>query len=98
MSLVDAAMTRDVIRDIVKHPLDISELQVHVQHGVIYLSGRVTMMRGYHENADVHEAWNVVLRILKQKSSIRDVICEVDIVGQTLEERVRQKSRGYYHH
>lgn len=98
MSLVDATMTRDVLRDIVKHPLDISELEVHVQHGVIYLSGRVAKMRGYHENMDLNEEWNVVLRILKQKRDIRDVVCEVQLDGYTLEERVRQKSKGYYHH
>jgi hypothetical protein len=96
MSLVDASMTRDVIRDIVKHPLDISELQVHVQHGVIYMSGRVAKMRGYHEGMDLHEEWNIILRILKQKRDIRDVICEVELDGFTLEEKVRRKQETHF--
>jgi hypothetical protein len=98
MSLADAAMTRDVVRDIVKHPLDISELQVHAQHGVIYLSGRVRKMKGYYQQHDLREDWNVVLRILKQKSGIRDVICEVELEGSSLEERVAQRDRQRYHH
>jgi hypothetical protein len=85
-------MTRDVVREIVKHPLDISELQVHVQHGVVYMSGRVGRIGGFHENVDLHDEWNVVLRILKQKSGIRDVVAEVELEGGTLEERVRQKT------
>ncbi len=95
MSLVDAAMTRDVIRDIVKHPLDISELQAHVQHGVIYLSGMVSKLKGYHENIDLHEEWNIVLRTLKQKPGIRDVISDVELVSMTLEERAKRPSRAY---
>lgn len=97
MSLADASMTRDVVRDIVKHPLDISDLQVHAQHGVIYLSGRVRSMRGQYEQRDLREEWNVILRILKQKSGIRDVICEVELDGGSLEQRAAQSRKPGYH-
>lgn len=95
MSLVDAAMTREVLREIAKHPLDISELQVHVQHGVIYMCGGVGKMRGYHEGLDLHEEWNIVIRILKQKQGIRDVVTEVQLVGLTMQEKFSQRSKHF---
>ena len=93
MSLVDAAMTRDVLRDIGKHPVEISELQVHVQHGVVYLSGRLGKVRGYQYSMDMHEELNMIVRILRQKQGIRDVICEVEVAQASLEERVSRRTK-----
>lgn len=77
MSVVDSAMTREVLRDISKRPLDISNLSVHVTRGVVHLAGRVEKVRGNYEFVNLREEMNVIVRILKQKPGIRDVCCEV---------------------
>lgn len=82
MSVVDSAMTREVLRDISKRPLDISQLSVHVTRGVVYLQGRVDKLRGssYHD-LDLHEEMGIIVRLLKQKPGVRDVCCEVELMG-----------------
>jgi hypothetical protein len=79
LSVVDSAMTREVLRDISKRPLDISQLNVHVTHGVVHLQGRVERLRGSETNMDLHEEMNIIVRLLKQKPGIRDVCCEVEL-------------------
>ena len=97
MSVVDSAMTREVYRDISKRPLDISQLNVHVTHGVVYLAGRVEKLRGYHLEVDLHEEMNIIIRLLKQKAGVRDVCCEVDLGGISLAERLGgQKKKAFY--
>lgn len=96
MSVVDSAMTREVLRDISKRPLDISQMQVHVTHGVVHLAGRVERLRGYHNDIDLHEEMNLIVRILKQKPGIRDVCCEVDFEGVSLHERMLAHKKGYH--
>lgn len=93
MSIVDAAMTRDVLRDISKRPVDISNLEIHVQHGVIYLRGRVEKVRGYWEDIDLHDELNIIIKLLHQKTGVRDVVCEVEVAGPTLMERASPKPR-----
>ena len=87
MSVVDAAMTRDVLRDISKRPVDISNLDIHVQHGVIYIRGRMEKVRGYWDDIDLQDELNIILKLLRQKMGVRDVVCEVDIGGLSLTER-----------
>lgn len=87
MSVEDSAMTREVLRDISKRPLDISGLDVHVVHGIIYLRGKLDRIRGSEEDMDLSEELHLIVRILKQKQGIRDVICEVDLVGPGVIER-----------
>ena len=97
MSVVDAAMTRDVLRDISKRPVDISQLHVHVTHGVVYLGGHVDRLRDYHLEVDLQDEMNMIVRLLKQKAGIRDVLCEVDLGGPTLAERLGpRKKQSYY--
>lgn len=86
MSLVDSAMTREVLRDISKRQLDISNLDVHVMHGVIYLRGRLERIRG-NDDMDLREELHLVLKLLRQKQGIRDIVCEVEIAGPTLIQR-----------
>lgn len=88
MSIVDSAMTRDVLRDISKRPVDISNLNVHVSHGVVYLRGRIEKIRGYYEDLDLEQELHIILKLLRQKSGIRDVTCEVEIAGETLKQRM----------
>lgn len=91
MSVVDASMTRDALREIGKRPVDASGLEVHVVHGVAYLRGRIERIRGYHEDRDLHEELVIITKILRQKPGIRDVVCEVDLGGLTLRERLAAK-------
>ena len=93
MSVVDSAMTREVLRDITKRPLDVSNLDVHVMHGVVYLRGRIEKLRGYHEDLDLDSEINMILRLLRQKPGIRDVCCEFDVGAASLKERISENSR-----
>lgn len=93
MSLVDSAMTREVLRDISKRPLDISELQVDVLHGVVHLRGRIDRIRGYISDIDLQQEVYIITKLLRQKSGVRDVICEVEIGQGDVEHRVAQKDR-----
>lgn len=99
MSVVDSAMTRDVLRDISKRPLDISDLHVSVMHGVVYLRGRVDRIRGYYGDIDLQDELNRVTRLLRQKQGVRDVVCEVELGGLTIAERLnseRKQRHSYY--
>lgn len=87
MSVVDSAMTRDVMREIAKRPVDTSGLEVHVTHGVVHIRGRLEKVRGYYEDLDVHAELTSIIKALRVKSGVRDVICEVDVAGPTLKER-----------
>jgi len=97
VSVVDSAMTREVFRDIAKRPLDVSQLNVHVTHGVVQLQGRVEKLRGYFDDIDLHQEMQMIVRLLKQKPGIRDVCCEVDIAGVSVNERTAlPKKQSYY--
>jgi hypothetical protein len=91
VSVVDATMTREAVREIAKHPVDTSGLEVHVMHGVAYLRGRVEKIRGYHEDLDLHDQVTMIIKILRQKPGIREVICEVELGGPTLRERLSSR-------
>ena len=91
MSVVDATMTREVLREIGKRPVDISGLDVHVTHGVAYLRGRLDRVRGYYEDLDIQAELTIIVRVLRQKPGIRDVICEVETGGLTIRQRLAQK-------
>ena len=93
MSLVDAAMTREVMRDISKRPVDISQLEVNVVHGVVYLQGTISKLRGYHEDLDLHGELNMIVKLLRLKAGIRDVCCEVDLGTPSLRERLSPHKR-----
>ncbi|MCX8052342.1 MAG: hypothetical protein N3B12_00910 [Armatimonadetes bacterium] len=84
-------MTREVKREIAKRPVDASELEVHVIHGVAYLRGRLEKIRGYYEDLDLNQELNVIIKSVRQKPGIRDVVCEVDLGGPTLRERLAER-------
>ncbi|NLN76137.1 MAG: BON domain-containing protein [Armatimonadetes bacterium] len=98
MSVVDSAMTREVLRDISKRPLDISRLNVHVMRGVVHLTGRVDKVRGNAGFLDLQEEMNIVVRILRQKPGVRDVCCEVDFAELPVPDKltkIRKRRRWY---
>jgi len=88
VSVEDSTMTREALREIAKHPVDTSSLEVHVTHGVAYLRGRVEKVRGYYEDIDLEDELVIIIKCLRQKPGIRDVICEVQLGGPTLRERM----------
>lgn len=92
MSIVDASMTRELRREIAKHPIDSSHLEVHVTHGVAYLRGRIDKLRGYYEDLDLEQELARIIKVLRNKPGIRDVVCEVDLGGPTLRERLAAES------
>ncbi len=94
VSVEDASMTREALREIGKRPLDCSRLEVHVTHGVALLRGRVDKLRGYYEDLDIHEELKILITALRQKPGIRDVVCEVETGAPSLKERMTP----YKHH
>ena len=98
MAVVDSAMTRECLRDIAKRPLDVSSLEVHVSHGVVYLRGRIDKVRGYHEDLDLGHELAVVMRLLRQKPGIRDVCCEVEMGPASISGHTSDSSkRSHYY-
>lgn len=81
-------MTRDALREIAKHPVDMSGLDVHVMHGVAYIRGKLDKIRGYYEDLDLNEELLIIIKCLRQRPGIRDVVCEVELGGPTLRERM----------
>ncbi|MDH7600672.1 MAG: hypothetical protein QHI38_00815 [Armatimonadota bacterium] len=92
MSIVDASMSRELRRELAKHPVDTSQLEVHVIHGVAYLRGRLDKLRGYYEDLDLEQELTRIIKALRNKPGIRDVVCEVELGGPTLRERLAAES------
>lgn len=88
MTVVDSALTRDVLRDIAKRPIDISELDVHAMHGVIYLRGRISNLRGDYESIDLHKELETIMKMLRVKMGVREVINEVEFGGPSIREQL----------
>lgn len=97
MSIVDSAMTREVLRDIGKRPVDASRLDVHVTHGVVYLRGMIEKVRGYHDDVDLQEELQIIIKLLRQKPGISDVCCEVELAGPSLRDRMKPNVRRTYY-
>jgi hypothetical protein len=73
--------------------VDISGLDVHVTRGVVYLRGRIDSLRGYYEDMDLHVVLNIILRVLRQKMGIRDVICDVEIGGSSIRKQTSPRKK-----
>ncbi|MCE5198387.1 MAG: hypothetical protein ABFD54_16590 [Armatimonadota bacterium] len=95
MSVVDASMTREVIRDISKRPLDLSGLDVHVSRGVVYLHGRLDKIRGYYDDTNLHQELMSIVKLLKQRPGIRDVVCEVELAGSHIIENTAPRAKRF---
>ncbi len=75
MALADVEMRRMVLREISKRHLDTSLMDVHVTHGVVYLRGTVSAVRGH--DADPKHEIEIIRRILRQRPGIRDVVIDL---------------------
>ncbi len=71
----DAETRRMVLREISKRHVDVSRLDVQVYHGVVYLRGTVSALRGH--NIDIKAEMELIRRILRQRPGIRDVVIDV---------------------
>ncbi|MCS7272749.1 MAG: BON domain-containing protein [Fimbriimonadales bacterium] len=71
----DAELRRLVLRDITKRHIDTSRLDVQVYHGVVYLRGVVSALRGH--DIDVQAEMEIIRRILRQRPGVRDVVIDV---------------------
>lgn len=61
-------------REMGRHCVDCGEVQISSSHRVIHLYGRIRPMRGYEEKFE--EAVGGLLKSLRQRSGVRDVITE----------------------
>jgi len=88
----DAEMTRMVRREINRRYVDSTSVDVRVMHGIVYLRGYIKKLPGHH--ADLGEELDIILRILRQKAGIRDVVCELGLGGPGLRDHVRAAERA----
>ncbi len=77
MSLVDSSLTRSIMRDISKHPVDVSKLDVHVSSGVVYLRGTLECIRGYHLDVNLDDMLATLVKCVRQRPDVRDVVVEM---------------------
>ena len=73
----DAQHTRMVQRELNKRNIDISLMDVHVHHGIVYLRGTVRKARGM--DIDLEREMGIICQILRQRPGIREIINEVVI-------------------
>ena len=92
MPAEDAEMTRMVRREINRRYVDSTNVDVKVMHGVVYLRGYLKQLRGY--DKDLEEELDIILRILRQKPGIREVICELSIGGPGLRDYVKSSDKA----
>jgi hypothetical protein len=92
MPVEDAEMTRSVRRDISRRYVDCANLDVRVIHGIVYLAGYLERLRGH--DTDLHEELQIILRILRQRPGIRDVICECELGRPGMSVRAKAADRA----
>lgn len=66
--------TRVVRREMARHAVDTSEIQVMVNHGVVTLHGRLKPLKGH--EAVFEQNANALVKGLRSRPGIRDVITE----------------------
>ena len=75
MPAEDSSMTRLVQREVSRRYIDTTRLDVKAIHGVIYLRGSIARIRGH--DIDLRKELEIIHRVLRGKSGIRDVIIDV---------------------
>ncbi len=83
MSINDSMMVRSLMRDIARQPIDASRLNVFASNGVVRISGVLTAVRGQSFDVNLEERLNILIRIIRQRPGVRDVISEVEFDGKT---------------
>ena len=75
MPAEDSSMTRLVQREVSRRYIDATRLDVKAIHGVIYLRGSIARIRGH--DVDLKKELEIIHRVLRGKTGIRDVIIDV---------------------
>lgn len=70
----DQEGVRTVRKEMARHPIDTSLLNVSFHHGVVRLSGQVKVMRGH--EMDLRAALENIAKTLRGKANIKDVVLE----------------------
>ena len=70
----DVAVLKNVNRELVRHDIDHSLLQVHVSGGVVRIQGAIRTT-----NKNIEEELKRIKRILMWNKKIKDVVIEVTI-------------------
>ena len=71
----DVIATKLTRREFNKHHVDVTQADIRVNHGVVFVRGTVQAQRGSHYH-DVEEECQRIARILKQRPEIRDVVLD----------------------
>lgn len=92
MPVEDAEMTRSIRRDISRRYVDSTSVDVRVMHGVVYLRGYLENLRG-HEEVNLREEADIIIRILRQRPGIRDVVNEMEFGRPGLRNTVKAANK-----
>lgn len=69
----DNAAAKIVRKEFARRPIDTSRMLIRVAHGTVYLDGQVSMA-GLHRGVDIKTEMDHMVKILKQRQGIRDVV------------------------
>lgn len=70
----NSEMVRTVRREMSRHTVDFSEVQVTSSHGTVHLHGRLRSMRGHEDRME--EAATNFLKALRSRTGVKDIIVE----------------------
>ncbi len=74
-NLCDIKTTKFIHREFCRRNLDIRNADVYVCNGVVYIRGKIISHRG--SDQDVHKVTNLILRSLKSRNEVKDVVYQV---------------------
>ena len=77
MRMQDVETTKMVRRAILRRCVDISNLDIRVSHGVVYVRGKIDRIRGSYQQLNLDEEMAIIQHILHQQPGVRDVVFEV---------------------
>lgn len=80
MAVGDAECTRMVMRELNRRYVDISQLDVRVIHGVVYLRGILKRLRT-HPEIDLEREAELIRKILRQRPEVRGIVWEVAVLA-----------------
>ena len=72
----DVFVTKIARREFNKHLVDITRTDIRVSHGTVFIRGTIQQQRGAHYH-DVEEETLRIVRILRQRPEVRDVVLDV---------------------
>jgi hypothetical protein len=79
-AIEEAQLTRLVQRTIGRRKIDASRMQIKAAHGVVYLRGYVSRLRGH--DFDLREEMEIIRKLLRGTAGIREVHMEDLVIRQ----------------